>query len=87
MVVNGDSEDVASGLVDDTEAVAFAPLDIDDSPRNFRSALEATDTVDGTRVRDGHNTSGDVAIEKRKCAPLPPVTDLDDLRWPKLVSE
>lgn len=79
MLVNRDSEDITSRLVDNTEAVAFAPPDVNDGPRNFGSALEATNTVDGTGVGDGNDTGGNIAIEEWGSRLLPPVTDLNDL--------
>lgn len=79
MVINGDGEDVTSGLVDDTEAVALATGDIDNSPIDLRTALEATDAIDGTRIRDWNDTSSNVAIKKRKGGVLPPITNFDDL--------
>jgi len=78
VVIDGDSEDVTSGLVDDAEAVALAPGDIDDSPRNFGATLEATNTVDEARVGNGNDTSGNVAVEEREGGLLPPVGNLDD---------
>ena len=79
MIVNGDGEDITSRFVDDTEAIAFALDDIDDSPRNFGSSIETTNTIDSTTVRDGNNTSSNVAVEEWRCGLLPPVTNLNDL--------
>jgi len=79
VIVNGDGEDITSGLVDDTETIAFALDDINDSPRNFRSSLETANTIDGATVRDGNNTSSNVAVEQWRRGLLPPVSNFNDL--------
>jgi len=79
VIVNRDSENTASRLVDDTETIAFALDDINDSPRNFRSSLETADTIDGTTVSDRNTTSSNVAVEQWNCGLLPPVSNLNDL--------
>ena len=79
MIVNGDGEDITSGLVDNTEAIASALLDVDHSPRNFRSSLETANTIDGATVRDRDNTSSNVAVEQRRRGLLPPISNLNDL--------
>lgn len=80
MIVKRDSESTASGLVDDTEAIAFALNNIDHRPRNFRTSLETPNTIDGTTVSDGNRTSSNVTVEQRKCGLLPPVSNLNDLQ-------
>jgi hypothetical protein len=53
--------------------------DVNDSPGNFRAALETSNTIDGTRVRNRNDTSGNVMFEERGGRGLPPITDLNDL--------
>jgi len=79
VIVNGYGKDTTSRFVDDTETIAFALDDIDDSPRNFWSSVETADTIDSTRISDRNGTSSDVAVEEWKGGLLPPVTNLNDL--------
>ena len=52
IIVNGDNEDIMSRFVNNTEAIAFALNNIDDSLKNFGSSIEMT------------NTSSNVAVEE-----------------------
>jgi len=52
MLVERDREHISRGLIDDAEAVALPALDVDDGPRDLRTSLVATDTVDCTGI--GH---------------------------------
>ena len=79
MTVNREGENTASGLVDDAEAIAFALIDINHSPRNFRSPLETANTIDSTTVSHGNTTSSNVTVEQWNCGLLPPVSNLNDL--------
>jgi len=79
MIINRDSENTASGLVDDAEAIAFSRDDIDYSPRNCRSSLETANTIDSTTVSYGNTTSSNVTVEQWNCRLLPPVSNLNDL--------
>lgn len=74
MVINRHGEDVASGLIDEAEAVTFATDDVDHSKRNGRSALETTLSVDRSRVGHGDNTSRLVTGEHGQGGVLPPIT-------------
>jgi len=47
VVVKANSEDASDGLVDDTESVTLAGLNINDGEGDLWAAVEATDTVDG----------------------------------------
>ena len=79
MVIDGDGEDVAGRLVDDTEAVTLALHDVDNRPGDSGSTLITTAAVDGAGVRNRDDARSDVTVEERKGSLLPPVTDLDDL--------
>jgi hypothetical protein len=46
VLVDGNSEDIASRLVDDAEAVALASDDVNNGPRDSGSAIEAATTID-----------------------------------------
>jgi hypothetical protein len=79
VLVDGDSEDVASRLIDDAEAVALALDNVDDRPRDQGAAIEAASTIDKSGVRDRDNAGGNIVVEERKRGLLPPVRKLDDL--------
>lgn len=77
MVVDGDSENITSGLVDDTEAVSLARDDVRHSERNSRSALEAASTIDSARIGDRNNSSRFIRSEQWESTILPPIA----LKW------
>lgn len=79
MVVNGNGEDITSGLVDDTETVALALDNVDDRPRDSGPAVETTAAIDSARVRNRNNSGRDIAVKERGGGLLPPITNLDDL--------
>jgi hypothetical protein len=79
VVINWDIENVTNGLVDETESVAFALNDVDDRESNIRAALETTNAIDGTGVRNRDDTSGNIVVEKSRASALVPITDLNDL--------
>lgn len=79
MVVNRHSEDVASGLINDAETVAFALHDIDHRPGDGRATIVAACAVHKAGVGDWDDTSCFVAREKRDGRILPPIGEFDDL--------
>lgn len=65
MSINGEGEDIAHGLVDDTEAVREAGSNGGDRPRNLGPTVVTAYAVDSSGIRDTlQNMSGSVEAER-----------------------